>query len=116
VRLRYYMDVHVPAAITEGLRRRGVDVVTSQEDGTRDHSDESLLDRSASLQRVLVTQDEDFLALASIWQANRRDFPGLIFMPQLAAGIGRYVEDLELIAACCSPAEVAGLVTHLPLP
>jgi hypothetical protein len=28
------MDVHVPAAITEGLRRRNVDIVTSQEDGT----------------------------------------------------------------------------------
>ncbi len=26
-----YMDVHVPSAVTEGLRRRGVDVLTSQE-------------------------------------------------------------------------------------
>ena len=27
--LRLYMDVHVKAAITAGLRRRGVDVVTA---------------------------------------------------------------------------------------
>lgn len=28
-----YMDHHVKAAITDGLRRRGVDVVTCLEDG-----------------------------------------------------------------------------------
>jgi uncharacterized protein (DUF433 family) len=33
VMLRLYMDVHVKAAITAGLRRRGIDVVTAQEDG-----------------------------------------------------------------------------------
>jgi hypothetical protein len=31
--LRLYMDVHVKAAITAGLRRREIDVVTAQEDG-----------------------------------------------------------------------------------
>ena len=29
--VRLYMDVHVPLAITEGLRLRGVDVLTAQE-------------------------------------------------------------------------------------
>ena len=32
--VRFYMDVHVPAAITQGLRLRGVDALTAQEDGT----------------------------------------------------------------------------------
>lgn len=32
-RLRFYMDEHVPKAVTEGLRRRGVDVITVQELG-----------------------------------------------------------------------------------
>ena len=39
-----YMDVHVPAAITAGLRRRGLDVLTSQEDGSDTLSDERLLE------------------------------------------------------------------------
>ena len=30
------MDVHIPAAITAGLRLRDIDVLTSQEDGTRE--------------------------------------------------------------------------------
>jgi hypothetical protein len=35
VSLRLYMDVHTPLAITDALRRKGVDVVTAQEDGSR---------------------------------------------------------------------------------
>jgi hypothetical protein len=31
--LRLYMDVQIKAAITAGLQRRGIDVVTAQEDG-----------------------------------------------------------------------------------
>lgn len=113
--LHLYMDVHVPAAIAEGLRRRGVDVVTCQEDGTSTHEDEALLQRSCELTRPLVSQDEDFLQLAQAWQATGRSFPGIIFMPQLAAGIGRYIEDLELIAKCCQAQEVENFVIHLPL-
>ena len=29
--IRYYMDQHYPLAVTEGLRRRGIDVLTAQE-------------------------------------------------------------------------------------
>jgi hypothetical protein len=31
--LQLYIDVHVKAAISAGLQRRGIDVVTAQEDG-----------------------------------------------------------------------------------
>jgi hypothetical protein len=32
-RIKFYMDEHVAKSVTEGLRRRGVDVVTVQELG-----------------------------------------------------------------------------------
>ena len=41
--LRLYMDVHVKAAITAGLRQRGIDVLTAQEDGTERWDDDRLL-------------------------------------------------------------------------
>ena len=113
--LSYYMDVHVPGAITEGLRRRGVDVLTSQEDGTRRADDEQLIARATALGRLLVSQDEDLLTLAAQWQAAGWEFAGLIFAPQEGGSIGRYVDDVELIAACCSQEEVASQVHHLPL-
>jgi len=37
------MDVHVPQAITDQLRRRGVDVLTTHDDGTDTLADEELL-------------------------------------------------------------------------
>lgn len=113
--LSIYMDVQVPAAITHGLRRRGVDVLTSQEDGTRRVSDETLLSRATILGRVLVTQDTDLLDIAATWQRIGQAFSGLIFAPQLPANIGRYIDDLELIAICCEPRELANNVQRLPL-
>lgn len=113
--LRLYMDVHVPAAIMEGLRRRGIDALTSQQDGTRRAADEELLLRATALNRVLVSQDEGMLNLAAKWQAAGWEFSGLVFAPQQGASIGRYIDDLELIAACCSEDEVKSQVHHLPL-
>jgi len=113
--LSFYMYVHLPGAITEGLRRRGVDVLTSQEDGTRRAQDEKLLARATALGRLLVSQDEDLLSLAAQWQTAGREFAGLVFAPQEGGSIGRYVDDLELIAACCRQEEVASQVHHLPL-
>lgn len=40
--IAFYMDQHVPRAITVGLRLRGVEVLTAYEDGTNELA-ESLL-------------------------------------------------------------------------
>jgi len=95
--LRLYMDVHINAAITAGLRRRGIDVVTAQEDDATRLDDEPLLDRAASLHRVLFTQDEDLLAIAAERQAKGVFFAGLSYGHQLAATIGKYVLEAETI-------------------
>ena len=113
--LGLYMDVHVPAAITEGLRIRGVDVLTSQEDGTRQADDQSLLARATSLGRLMFSQDQDLLQIASKWQRSRKEFSGVIYSRQTPISIGVLIEDLELLATCCSKEEVANRVTFLPL-
>jgi predicted nuclease of predicted toxin-antitoxin system len=110
------MDVHVPAAVTEGLRRRGIDVRTSQEDGTREASDETLLERAAMLRRILLTQDQDMLAIAAQWQAAGREFSGVVFARQIGTSLGQLIDDLQLIAECCEAAELASRVIYAPLP
>jgi hypothetical protein len=112
--LAFYMDVHVPAAITAGLRSRGIVVLTSQEDGTRTFDDESLLRRASELGRLLFTQDTDLLRIAHAWQNAGRSFSGVAFAPQLQVGIGELIEDLELIASCGSAEEYASQVVYLP--
>lgn len=60
-----YMDHHVPKAVTDSLRLRGVDVITAFEDGTHELDDSQLLERSTQLKRALFTQDDDLLAEAT---------------------------------------------------
>ncbi len=93
-----YMDVHVPQSITTQLRRRHINVLTTQEDNTIELPDHELLERSTALGRVLFTQDIRFRALAETWQRDSKPFAGLIFGHQLGGTIGQFVKDLEFIA------------------
>jgi len=49
VSLAFYMDVHVPRAITSALRLRGIDVLTAQEDGSAELGSASKIATRASL-------------------------------------------------------------------
>lgn len=109
------MDVHAPLAITEALRRRGVDVVTAQADGTAESDDPDLLDRATSLGRVLFTQDEDLLAEGTRRQRTAESFAGVIYARQTRVTIGQCVSDLELLAKVCEPADMANRIEYLPL-
>ena len=113
--LLLYMDVHVPWAITDALRRRGVDVLTAQEDGTSLLDDPPLLDRALELGRVVFTRDEDFLSEATLRQRTGKPFAGIIYAHQMRATIGQCVHDLEVMAKVYEPEDMANRVEHLPL-
>jgi hypothetical protein len=108
------MDVHVRRSVTEGLRRRGVTVLTAQEDGTGQLPDPQLLDRATALGHVLFTQDEDFLAEAARRQAAGQAFAGVVYAHQRVP-IGTCVDDLELIARAYDAANMQNRVEYLPL-
>ena len=113
--LRLYMDMHVKAAITAGVRRRGIDMVTAQEDGATRLEDVQLLDRAIVLGRTLFSQDDDLLAIAKAHQTQERFFAGLIYGHQLAATIGKYVLDLEIICTVLDPEDMVNRIEYLPL-
>lgn len=109
------MDVHVRRAISTGLRLRGVDVLTAQEDGSAQLSDPRLLDRATELGRVLFTQDQDLLREARLRQREDRQFAGVIYAHQLRVSVGQCVNDLELICEVNQPEDFVSLVEYLPL-
>ena len=109
------MDVHVPRPITRGLRRRGVDVLTAQEDGTTRWNDPDLLDRAAEAGRVLFSQDEDLLMEAAKRQREGIPFQGVIYAPQLGLSIGQCIDDLEILAKAGVPEDFVNRVQYLPL-
>jgi hypothetical protein len=110
-----YTDQHVPRAITQGLRLRGVDSITAFEDGSGELSDSDLLDRASRLERVLFTQDDDLLAEAAKRQTNDQEFAGVIYAHQLRVSIGACIHDLEIIAKAGDPSDMKNRVEFLPL-
>jgi uncharacterized protein with PIN domain len=62
--IKFYLDEHIHSAVAEGLRRRGVNVLTVQEAGNTGLSDREQLAIALSEERVMVTMDSDFLTLA----------------------------------------------------
>ncbi len=109
------MDQHVPRAVTVGLRRRKVDVLTAFEDGTSELIDPVLLDRATALGRALFTQDDDLLVEAAKRQAEGQAFAGVIYAHQQRITIGTCIEQLELIATALAPEELENRVIYLPL-
>lgn len=111
----FYMDQHVPRAITIALRLRGIDVMTAYEDGTSELDDAVLLDRASELKRVLFTQDDDLLVEATQRQREGKPFYGVIYAHQLRVSIGACIEDLQVIATSGAAEDVMNSVIFLPL-
>ena len=113
--LALYLNHNVPRAIAEGLRLRGIDVLTAYEDGTHEWSDPRLLDRAGEVGRVLFSMDRDLLAEATRRQRAGEEFAGLIYVHQEQTSVGRCVRDLELLATASQAGVLQGLVQYLPL-
>ncbi len=109
-----YMDVHIPRAVTNGLRLRGVDVLTAQEDGTITLTDSKLLDRATELGRILYSQDDDLLVEANSRLQEKIEFSGVIYSHQLSSPIGRCIEDLEIIAKSLESKDIANRIEFIP--
>ncbi|MBI2480359.1 MAG: DUF5615 family PIN-like protein [Planctomycetia bacterium] len=110
-----YMDHHVKAAISSGLRQRGVDVLSCAEDGANTWEDIAILERATELERVVFTQDDDFLVIADDWLSKGREFSGVIYGHQRSITIGQAIHDLELIAKVIEPMELRNRIVFLPL-
>jgi len=110
-----YFDVHVDHAIAAQLRLRQVDVLTAQEDGGDQLTDDLLLERAGQLARPLVTHDIRLGSMAEDWQRQGRPFCGLIFGHLLRVSIGQCVKDLELLAKATDSQDWVSAVVRLPL-
>ncbi|MFN3333369.1 MAG: DUF5615 family PIN-like protein [Caldilinea sp.] len=110
-----YMDHNVPRQITQGLRLRGVDVITAYEDGAQQLDDADLLRRAITLNRMLFTRDDDLLVLARDRQQAGEHFSGVIYAHQLRVSIGACIRDLELIAKAGEPDDLTDSIQFLPL-
>jgi hypothetical protein len=86
--LKAYADEHVHSALTQALRLRGMDVVTVQDRNREGTSDEELLREALRDERIMLTNDADFLALASTFASQGRSFAPIFYWPQNQRRIG----------------------------
>ena len=100
--MKFYLDEHIPKAVAEGLRRRGIDVLTIQDAGRVGDPDRKQLAFAAMKRRVLVTFDDDFLAL----DAAGAPHSGIVFSQAGRRSVGELIESLVLIANVIEPEEM----------
>lgn len=113
--LSLYMDEHVPRAITIGLRLKGSDVLTVQEDKSSGKYDPELIERAFHLKRTIFTFDDDLLVEAAKRQRAGQVFYGVIYTHHLRVSIGICVKDLELLGKFGEIEEIKNQVIFLPL-
>lgn len=107
--IRFHLDECCDPVIGDGLRRRGIDVTTSQEVGLLRANDERQAEFGLAQNRVVVTHDTDFLRL----QSSRRNHAGIAFCPRDSLGIGEIIKRLVLIWEIYEPAEMVDRVEFL---
>ena len=106
--IKFYMDEHVPMAITVGLRLRDVDVLTTQEADMLAASDKDHLSLAVREGRGLFTQNVDFLCL------HARGIPhaGIAYARQKTP-VGNIVRGLMLIYQVLDPEDMLNHVEFL---
>ncbi|MEK6304086.1 MAG: DUF5615 family PIN-like protein [Acidobacteriota bacterium] len=106
--VKFYFDEHVPRAVTRGLERRGVDVITAQASGRQSISDREQLGFAFLRGRVLVTMDSDYLALG----AEGVSHAGIAYASH-GRTIGDLIQALMLIYETITPADMVDHVEYL---
>ena len=107
-RVKFYTDAHIAAAVTRALRREGVDIVRAYEAGLADADDIAHLEFALRENRVLVTQDSDFL----LYHAQGRPHAGLAFFRNGAA-VGYIIAELLMLHAVMAPEEMRDRLEYL---
>ena len=106
--VKYYTDEHVPTAVVAGLQRRSVDVLTTSEAKMLGASDEAQLAFATKQERVLFTQDDDFLRL----HAAGVEHTGIVYVHQ-GVTIGHMVRGLHFIFQVLNANEMRNHVEFL---
>ena len=107
--ISFYFDEHVPWAVANGLRQRGIDILTVQEAGRTGLSDAEQLAFARAQGRVTMTHDTDFLELA----ANGIEHAGLTFCYLTKYPPGALLQALLIVHGAMTAEEMLNHVEYL---
>jgi predicted nuclease of predicted toxin-antitoxin system len=108
-RIKFHLDENVSNAIANGLRIRGIDVTTTSEVGLISASDQEQVAFALMEQRVIFTQDDDFLRLHQAGVSHS----GITYCRQKSRTIGEIINTLTLIWEWVEPEDIKGKVEFI---
>jgi predicted nuclease of predicted toxin-antitoxin system len=91
--IKFHLDENVQNAIAEGLRKQGIDVTTTPEEGLIGISDEEQIAFILQKKRIIFTHDADFLRI----HQQGIKHTGIIYSRQGRHSIGQIILFLVLI-------------------
>ena len=107
--IRFHLDECCDPAIADGLRRRGIDVTTSQGARLLRAEDEEQAAYGLAENRVVLTHDADFLRLQSAGVPHA----GIAFCHKDTLGLGEIIRRLVLVWEIYEPEEMANRVEFI---
>jgi predicted nuclease of predicted toxin-antitoxin system len=115
VSVKFYADQNFNGSVISGLRRRGYDILTAEEDGLDDAKDADILRRATAMGRLVLTHDFDFDALRWEWLSTGTVFSTVIYQRQDTGSIAQLIRDVETVANCLLEEELVNDFIRLPL-
>jgi hypothetical protein len=106
--VKFYADEHIAKAVVRGMRARGVDIISAVEANMLGATDEQHLELATNNNRVVVTQDDDFIGL----HAAGFDHAGIVYAKQ-GRSIGDIVSGLMLVYQVLDADDMRGQLEYL---
>ena len=107
--IRFHLDENCDPRIASGLRLLRIDVTTAADAGLLHASDAEHLAFGMAENRIILTQDTDFLRIASTSQA----YPGIFVYPCQGRSIGQVIRAAHLFWEVCEPEELTNQVQYI---
>lgn len=107
--IKFHLDEHVPPAIADGLRRRGIDVTTTLDAGLGGADDSDHIAFALAEGRVIFTHDDDYLTL----HARGVEHTGIAYCHQHTRSIGQILSHLLLVHQVLEPEEMANRIEYV---
>ena len=109
VEIRFHLDENVSGAIAQGLKKKNIDITTTDETNLAGVSDEEQLAYALRQDRVIFTHDADFLRLHN----RKLKHAGIVYCSQKklkTISTGEIVSFLELL---CQSMTAEAMINHI---
>ena len=102
-------DEHIPYPVVKGLRRRGLEVVTVQEEGLSSADDEEIMEYALNKGLCIYTRDTDFLK----HHKTGKKHAGIIYHHPLAYSVGEAIRKILVLNEVAESEGLKGYIKFL---